>query len=141
KQLQDREHNVSDQMRAIQEKRDATIQRLQASAEEQISEARARGGREREDLQGWRSNAVQTVNAADRDLTRLLKASQGQVLTEDLNFPRIVGEEVGGEVFGGDLIARQGEIANENSLERVKQVAQATRDAIVRAAEQAAAAL
>jgi len=139
-QLQNRESSVTEQMRAAQAKRDATIQRLQEGAEQQITEARAQSGRTVEDVQAWRSSAVQTVNAADRDLARVLRAQMGQVLPDDITFPRLT-DETSGEVFGAQPIARQGEVADEAMIERVKQAAQETREAIVQATENRVAGL
>jgi DNA-directed RNA polymerase subunit beta' len=133
-QLQNRESAVSERMREIYEKRDATIARLREGAEAQIADARAQSGRTLEDVQAWRSNAVQTANAADRDLARVLRSQMGQVLPDDIGFPRIV-DEASGEVFGGQAIARQGELADEAMIEKVKQAAAETREAIVRAVE------
>jgi DNA-directed RNA polymerase subunit beta' len=140
-QLQDREGAVAEQMRTAYAKRDETIARLQENADQQLAEARERAGGTREAVQAWRAGAIQTVNAAERDITRLLKAHHDQVLTDDVVFPRMTGEEIGGEVLGGEQIARAGDVADDALLDRAKQVAQQTRDQVVRAAEERTAAL
>ncbi len=133
-QLQTRESMVSEQMRSIQEKRDATVVRLQETAEQQIADARENAGTSREHVTAWKSDAVQTINAADRDLTRLLRSQMGHVLPDDVSFPRLT-EEATGEVFGGELIAQQGAVVDDAMLAQVKTLAAKTREAVVAATQ------
>jgi DNA-directed RNA polymerase subunit beta' len=122
--LQDREGLVAEQMREIQARRDATVQELQDSVETRVQAAKDATAGQREEIEAQRSADIQAANAAERAIERQLKAEDGQVLTADVVYPP-----------SGELIARTGDVAGEQQLARLKQVAQETRDLIGQTAQ------
>ncbi|HKV84390.1 MAG TPA: DNA-directed RNA polymerase subunit beta', partial [Ktedonobacterales bacterium] len=111
-QLQNAEHDVTTGIQQNQARRDERIAELERALEEQ---------REQNELN--RSAQLQEARDAEKTLRSTLKENLGKVLMEDVVYQQT-----------GELIARQGEVADATHLEKLDKIAQEHRDLIVESA-------
>ena len=124
RQLQEKEQSVTEQLRAIHERRDTTIAELESTMEERVGNARADVAKRREEIKAQRAEDEKASKEAEKELEKLLKANKGKVLEEDVTLPA-----------SGELIARQGTVADASHLALLKGMSQQARELIASAAQ------
>src|SRR6185437_5812749 len=124
RQLQEKEQSVTEQLRAIHERRDTTIAELESTMEERAGNARADVAKRREEIKAQRAEDEKASKEAEKELEKLLKANKGKVLEEDVTLPA-----------SGELIARQGAVADASHLAQLKEMSQQARELIASAAQ------
>jgi DNA-directed RNA polymerase subunit beta' len=109
-QTQEQEEAATEMIRQVQERRDQQIAQIEEQARARI-----------EELQTQRAEQMGAARTLERNLATTLKSSQGQVLTEDVVYSAT--DTATGEITN-ELIARQGEVADEKHLAKLEAVAQ-----------------
>ncbi len=121
--LSQMDENLQAEIQRLEESATARIQELQEQRDATIEQLRAQAQAAREEAEMRRSELLQQVNRAEKEVREVLRSNMGKVLMEDLVYEPT-----------GERIARQGEAASEHHLELLEKAAEAARNA---AAEQA----